>query len=52
MILAFDTYYFENKAKTVCIGFDHWQASAPNVVYVDIMEDVEESFTAANCLVF
>jgi deoxyribonuclease V len=42
MILAFDTYYFENKAKTVCIGFDHWQASAPTVVYVDIMEDVEE----------
>jgi exodeoxyribonuclease-5/deoxyribonuclease V len=42
MILAFDTYYFENKAKTVCIGFDHWQASATTVVHVDIMEDVEE----------
>jgi exodeoxyribonuclease-5/deoxyribonuclease V len=42
MILAFDTYYFENKAKTVCIGFDNWQANAPIVVHVDIVEDVEE----------
>jgi hypothetical protein len=24
MILAFDTYYFENKAKTVCIAFENW----------------------------
>ena len=24
MILAFDSYYFENKAKTVCITFDNW----------------------------
>jgi hypothetical protein len=23
MILAFDTYYFENKAKTVCISFEN-----------------------------
>jgi exodeoxyribonuclease-5/deoxyribonuclease V len=25
MIYAFDTHYQENKAKTVCIGFDKWE---------------------------
>jgi deoxyribonuclease V len=26
MILAFDTYYFGDQAKTVCLAFDHWGA--------------------------
>jgi deoxyribonuclease V len=27
MIYAFDTYYFETEAKTVCIGFEHWNST-------------------------
>ncbi len=27
MILAFDTYYFEQKAKTVCISFENWSSA-------------------------
>lgn len=27
MILAFDTYYFDNKAKTVCVEFTDWNDS-------------------------
>jgi deoxyribonuclease V len=27
MIYAFDTYYFETEAKTVCIGFERWQST-------------------------
>ncbi len=27
MILAFDTYYFDDKAKTVCISFKNWPDS-------------------------
>jgi deoxyinosine 3'endonuclease (endonuclease V) len=26
MIYAFDTYYFENSAHTVCIGFENWKS--------------------------
>ena len=38
MILAFDTYYRGKKAKTVCIGFDHWTDTEPKIVYHDTME--------------
>lgn len=42
MILAFDTYYFENKAKTVCISFDHWSDEENYTVNSEIIEGVEE----------
>jgi deoxyribonuclease V len=42
MILSFDTYYFENKAKTVCLAFEDWTTSDKFEVYAEIMEDVEE----------
>lgn len=42
MILAFDTYYFENKAKTVCISFDNWSNEENHTVYSEIIEGVEE----------
>lgn len=42
MILAFDTYYFNNKAKTVCISFDDWQKETDFKVYSETLEDVEE----------
>lgn len=42
MILAFDTYYFENKAKTVCISFDDWSNEENYTVNSEIIESVEE----------
>jgi deoxyribonuclease V len=32
VILAFDTYYKENSAKTVCIGFHRWSDAEPTIV--------------------
>ncbi|GAL86271.1 endonuclease V [Sporocytophaga myxococcoides] len=42
MILAFDTYYFENKAKTVCLEFAEWNDKIPSNIYSEIIEDVSE----------
>jgi len=42
MILAFDTYYFDNKAKTVCIAFDDWANEGSYKVYSEITENIEE----------
>ncbi|MFY7734651.1 MAG: endonuclease V [Bacteroidia bacterium] len=42
MILAFDTYYFDNKAKTVCISFDNWSDEENYKVETEIIENVEE----------
>lgn len=41
MILAFDTWYFDRKAKTVCITFEEWTAAAPYKVYAEVLENVE-----------
>lgn len=42
MILAFDTYYFENKAKTICVSFNHWTTAEPTEVFEEIIEGVAE----------
>lgn len=42
MILGFDTYYYENKAKTVCVSFEHWTASETAAVFSEVLEDIEE----------
>lgn len=42
MILAFDTYYYENKAKTVCLAFENWDNDINFNVYLEILEDIEE----------
>lgn len=42
MILAFDTYYFENKAKTVCIAFDDWGTEKRFKIYSEIVRDIED----------
>lgn len=42
MILAFDTYYFENKAITVGIGFLSWQDEKPLQIYSEILEGIAE----------
>lgn len=41
-ILAFDTYYFDGKAKTVCLEFNEWNQSKNFKVYTEIIENVEE----------
>ena len=42
MILAFDSYYFDNKAKTVCVQFENWTDSAPSQVYSEVLENIAE----------
>jgi len=42
MILAFDTYYFENKAKTVCLAFDSWNETDKYSIFVETLEDINE----------
>lgn len=40
MILAFDTFYFENKAKTVCVCFKNWEDVTPIEIKEEIIEGV------------
>lgn len=42
MILAFDTYYFENKAKTVCITFNEWMDVEPAEIFEETINGVTE----------
>jgi exodeoxyribonuclease-5/deoxyribonuclease V len=56
MILAFDTYYFDNKAKTVSICFDDWSDEENYKVETEVIENSEEyqsgEFIKENYLVF
>jgi len=38
MILAFDTYYEETSAKTVCIAFENWSAENEQQVYTETLK--------------
>ncbi|OXA86637.1 endonuclease V [Flavobacterium hercynium] len=42
MLLAFDTYYFDGKAKTVCIEFNKWNDSNDYKVHSEIIDNIEE----------
>jgi exodeoxyribonuclease-5/deoxyribonuclease V len=42
MILAFDTYYFDNKAKTVCLSFSNWTENENYQVYSEIIDGIED----------
>ncbi|MEE1946220.1 endonuclease V [Pedobacter sp. KR3-3] len=42
MILAFDTYYFDDKGKTVCVAFEDWSASEKFEVYTETLENIAE----------
>jgi len=42
MILAFDTYYFEDKAKTVCLAFNAWTDSDFTAVYEETIIGIAE----------
>lgn len=42
MILSFDTYYYDGKAKTVCLEFTEWNQSENFKIHTEIIENVEE----------
>lgn len=42
MILAFDTYYFEDKAKTVGLAFHHWEDAQEATVYTELTENIAD----------
>ncbi len=42
MILAFDTYYFENKAKTVCLGFKDWGCEENYEIYSETLTGIKD----------
>jgi deoxyribonuclease V len=42
MILAFDTYYFDGKAKTVCLEFQEWNQSTDFKIHTEIIDNVAE----------
>lgn len=42
MILAFDTYYFENKARTIALEFKHWDDETPVRIHKHEKSDVKE----------
>lgn len=42
MILAFDTYYFDNKAKTVCLEFEDWNEDKNFKIHTEIIDNVAE----------
>jgi exodeoxyribonuclease-5/deoxyribonuclease V len=42
MILAFDTYYFDNKARTVCLAFSSWENDASYDVYTEELEGIAD----------
>lgn len=42
MILAFDTYYAEDFAKTVAVQFEEWTSETTTHVYEEIITDIED----------
>ena len=42
MILAFDTYYFENKARTVCLSFVDWDDAHKLKADSEILEGIAD----------
>lgn len=42
MILAFDTYYFDGTAKTVCLAFKHWGDKQSEAIYSEVLEKVAD----------
>jgi len=42
MILAFDTYYFEDKAKTVCLQFENWNDEQELATYEETLSGISE----------
>ena len=42
VLLAFDTYYFDGKAKTVCIEFNQWNQDKDYKVHSEIIDNIED----------
>jgi len=42
VLLAFDTYYYDNKAKTVCLEFAEWNERKIFKIYTEIIDHIEE----------
>lgn len=42
MILALDTYYFEDEAKTVGLEFTNWTDKIETTIYTETLKNVEE----------
>lgn len=42
MIVAFDTYYFENRAKTIGVSFNKWGDEIPFKIYTETIEGIED----------
>ncbi len=42
MILAFDTYYFNSQAKTVCLAFETWNAIEPVAIYRETLSGIAD----------
>ncbi|WP_083342616.1 endonuclease V [Flavobacterium tructae] len=42
VLLAFDTYYFNGKAKTVCIEFNQWNQDKDYKVHSEIIDNIED----------
>lgn len=40
MILAFDTHYFEDKAKTVCVSYDDWTDESPTDIRSEVLSGI------------
>lgn len=42
MILAFDTYYYDQKAKTICLEFGEWNEDKNFKIHSETIDNVEE----------
>ncbi len=42
MILAFDTFYFEDKAQTICLSFAEWESEQETATYSEIVFGMED----------
>jgi len=42
MILAFDTYYYDEKARTICLAFESWEAADYVAVYSEELENIAD----------
>jgi exodeoxyribonuclease-5/deoxyribonuclease V len=42
VLLAFDTYYFDGKAKTICIEFNQWNQDKDYKVHSEIIDNIED----------
>jgi deoxyribonuclease V len=42
MILILDTYYYDDKGKTVCLSFEDWNNEENYLIYSETISDIQE----------